>query len=228
MRRFFAPKDCFDGKVVRLAEEETHHLRDVLRLGPGDLVHVYDGEGAEFTARVTSVDKRSAHVEIIGPVDPTSPESPLDLTLAAVQKAAELGVAALVPLYSGRCEVRRGDPASRMTRWRRIAQASIRQSGRAQNMHIGEPVQVTTFLEGVNASSTILFSERSGRKLPSQYPGKKMTALVGPEGGWDDPELDLAAKLGVQVVTLGGRIVRAETASIAITAILLHRFGDIN
>ena len=239
MRRFFAPKKSFRDGLVTLSEEESHHLRDVLRLGVGDDVHIYDGEGREFAACVTSVHKHKATLRIGDEVPPSSPESPLALTLAAallkgdkfdlvVQKAAELGVTKLVPLYSVRCAVRKTDISNRMVRWHRIAQASTRQSGRAQNMKIADPEGLREFLEVCDPESTILFSERDGRRLPQDFAGKKMTALVGPEGGWDDAELEFAKSLGLKIVTLGGRVVRAETAAIAVTAILLHRFGDIN
>jgi 16S rRNA (uracil1498-N3)-methyltransferase len=73
----------------------------------------------------------------------------------------------------------------------------------------------------------VLFSERGGESFASIKGGKKITAVIGPEGGWDDSELDAARDHGVKIVTLGGRILRAETAAISIAAILQHRFGDL-
>jgi 16S rRNA (uracil1498-N3)-methyltransferase len=73
-----------------------------------------------------------------------------------------------------------------------------------------------------------LFSERDGSSFSRLKADKKITALFGPKGGWDDSELEAARSSGIKILTLGGRILRAETASIAITAILQHRFGDLN
>ena len=74
----------------------------------------------------------------------------------------------------------------------------------------------------------IMFSERGGGPMLSEVATKSLVAIVGPEGGWDDRELSAAASAGFEIVTLGGRTLRAETAAIAVTAILLHKFGDMN
>jgi 16S rRNA (uracil1498-N3)-methyltransferase len=73
-----------------------------------------------------------------------------------------------------------------------------------------------------------MFSERGGDSFASVKPGKKITALIGPEGGWDDSEIETAKKYSCTIVTLGGRVLRAETAAISIAAILQHRFGDMS
>ena len=83
-------------------------------------------------------------------------------------------------------------------------------------------------LAGSLDSDALLFTERGGHEFPTTDASRTLTAFVGPEGGWDDSELNLARSRGFQLVTLGGRILRAETAAIAITAILQHRFGDVN
>lgn len=211
-------------------------MRDVLRLRAGDEVRVFDGEGREFACRIGSIGKRDVVLAVIEEVEPASPESRLDLTLAAailkgekfelvVQKAVELGVNRLIPLQTVRCDVKPDNAEKRLERWRKIALEAAKQSGRARLMEIGKIVG----LESVLASEEcVLFSERDGGSFSSFGEGKKITAIVGPEGGWDDSELILAGNRGCKIVTLGGRIMRAETAAISITAILQHRFGDIN
>src|SRR5690606_14841827 len=127
MRRFYAPPDAFVGDRVTLTEEETRHLRSVLRLGPGERVRVFNGEGREFICEITEVSRRGADLKVIEPTEPPSPESPLRLTLAAavtkgdrydlvIQKAVELGVSRFTPLITARCDVKLRDVAKRHKR----------------------------------------------------------------------------------------------------------------
>jgi 16S rRNA (uracil1498-N3)-methyltransferase len=239
MRRFFAPAENITKTAVTLDEAETRHLRDVLRQRVGDEAYVMDGEGREYRCVVSAIGKRAASLEIIEAAAPSAPESPLDLTLAAavlkadkfdlvVQKAVELGVTTLVPLETIRCDVKVKDAAKKTERWRRIALEAAKQSGRSRLMEIVEPVAFGKFVAAERDCETILFSERDGISFSEVAGGKKLTAIVGPAGGWDDAELELAAQHGVKTVTLGGRTLRAETAAIVVAAILQHRFGDLN
>ena len=239
MHRFFAAPEQFHEGSVTLDPSETRHLRDVLRVKPGDAVQVFDGAGREFTCRITAVSKKAAQLTIETEIQPSSPESPLDLTLAAamlkgekfdlvVQKAVELGVRSLVPLRTIRCDVRPKEALTRTDRWRRIALEATKQSGRATLMHVSEPVDFAKLISATNSATILMFTEREGGKFITTTPVKKLTAIVGPEGGWDDSEIEAAKAAGLQVVTLSGRILRAETAAIAVISILQHRFGDLN
>lgn len=239
MHRFFAQPEYFAAGTVELGADETRHLRDVLRLGVGDEVTVFDGEGHEVRAAVTGVEKKSTFLAVIEEVVPASPESPLEVTLAAtvlnsekydliIQKSVELGVARLVPIHTIRCDVKLKDAARRLGRWRRIALEATKQCGRAKLMHIAEPMEFTDLINEEPEGRIIMFSERDGTKLRDGSSGQAITVVYGPKGGWDDSELEAARSAGIDVVTLGGRIMRAETAAIAITAILQHRFGDLN
>ena len=95
-------------------------------------------------------------------------------------------------------------------------------------MQIGEPAEFEHLIKNAAAGDLIMFSERDGTDFSAVPAGKKLTALIGPKGGWDDSELEKARSLGTHVITLGGRILRAETAAIALTSLLQHRFGDLN
>ena len=239
MRRFFAPKESFNDKTVALDADETRHLRDVLRLHVGDEVSVFDGAGKEFACTISEIGKKETLLSVSGEIDPSSPESPFAITIAAtvlngekydliVQKAVELGVIKLIPLITIRCEVKQKDAARRLDRWRRIAMEATKQTGRAMLMEIAEPVTLEKLMGESSGENVVLFSERDGRDLATITVDKKITALYGPKGGWDDTELEAAGMRSIKIVTLGGRILRAETAAIGITAILQHRFGDIN
>jgi 16S rRNA (uracil1498-N3)-methyltransferase len=246
-----------DGARVTLSAEETRHLRDVLRLREGEEVYVFDGRGDEFLCAVGAGHARErATLEVRARVEPQRPESPLALTLAAallkgekfdllVQKATELGVSRLAPVLTRRADVRLRDEreaARRVERWRRLALEASKQSGRARVPAVEEPVAFDSLVarEAGPEEMRVLFAERGGTSLSeawgvagagdatavAQTPAA-VTALVGPEGGWADEEIDDARRQGWRVVTLGGRTLRAETAAIAVVTLLQHLYGDL-
>jgi 16S rRNA (uracil1498-N3)-methyltransferase len=157
-----------------------------------------------------------------------------------VQKATELGVARIMPVETARADVklsrgaREADSSKRIERWRRIALEAAKQSGRARVPAIEEPKSLTDVLAGGTeaASRRLIFSERSGRRLVETFTEwsekpSHVVALVGPEGGWEDEEIEEARGAGWQVVTLGGRVMRAETAGVVVAALLQHLCGDL-
>lgn len=239
MRRFYAPPENFQADTIILDLEQTRHLRDVLRLHEGDTVQIFDGDGNEFLTAIENISKKETTLKIFEKIPATSPESNLELTLAvallkgekfdlAVQKCVELGVTKFVPLITKRCDVKPRDAEKKIERWRKIILESSKQCGRAKLMQIDEPKEFRIFTENCSDETKILFSERGGTKFSDLIPEKKITAVTGAEGGWEDSELDFAKSEGFQIVTFGGRILRAETAVIAVSAILQNRFGDLN
>lgn len=254
-RRFYAPPDAIaaDEKSATLSAEETRHLRDVLRLQSGDEIHVFDGAGREFHCTVQTIARNSTELGVVAEVEPARPESPLHLTLAiallkgekfdlVIQKATELGVKRIVPLATERADVRLRDSEDgnrRVTRWRRIALEAAKQTGRAYVPEIIAPLALNFLLTSVVAEKEIstdvarlMFSERGGGSLAeasNSFAGQptEIVALVGPEGGWTDQEIGLAREGGWEIVTLGGRTLRAETAAIVVVSLLQHRFGDL-
>lgn len=240
-RRFFAPPGAFNfgKKIVTLTADEARHLREVLRLKPGDEVSVFDGEGREFRAAVVQARRESAELELKEQIAPARPESPLQITLAVallkgekfdlvVQKATELGVYKIVPLMTRHADIKlhdASDAEKRVTRWQRIALEAAKQSGRALVPDVETPKDLAAVVDPSNPC--FLFSEKAGHGL-TPIETDKVTAIIGSEGGWTDEELDQARAAGAQIVTLGGRVLRAETAAITATALLQHRFGDLN
>ena len=240
MRRFYLPEiDCESGHAV-LEGAEHHHARNVLRLEAGEDISVLDGRGREFICRIDAIGKKRTELTIVRETQASAPESPLDLTLAAVavpgdkydliiQKAVELGVTTFVPLTSARCELNLKEITKRIERWRRIVLDASKQCGRARLMDLAAPQEVCGFMRACPADHLrIFFSERDGTAFPAENDSKRITAVIGPKGGWGNAELDAAKEADFKIVTLGGRIMRAETAAISVTAILQHRFGDLN
>jgi len=254
-RRFYAPPVAFaaDEKSATLSPEETRHLRDVLRLNSGDEIYVFDGAGREFHCVVEIIAKDSTELRVISEVQPTRPESPLHLTLAiallkgerfdlVIQKATELGAKRIMPLETERADVRlrdSEDAQKRVTRWRRIALEAAKQTGRAFVPEITAPLTLSSLVMSAGKerkpsteSAHLMFAERSGTSLAeatksfAEQP-TEIVALVGPEGGWTDEEIELAREGGWKIVTLGGRTLRAETAAIVVLALLQHRLGDL-
>ena len=246
-RRFYAPPEAFSrhSRIVNLEADEARHLREVLRLKPGDDVYVFDGAGKEFHCTIESSRRDTAELRVLEEVPPARPESPLQLTLAVallksdkfdlvVQKATELGVVALVPVQTKLADIKlkdESDASKRLVRWRRIALEAAKQSGRALVPEVTAPVSFTDLIRAqASADHKLIFSERDGQPLESLGTGTNpdsLTALVGSEGGWTDAELEEASSAGWKVITLGGRTLRAETAAIAVTVLLQHRFGDL-
>ncbi len=249
LRRFYAPKIAFalDGKTATLGADEARHAHDVLRLEAGDEVFVFDGEGHEYRCVIAELTSHSAILKVVEDVQPASPESPLDLTLAVallkgekfdlvVQKATELGVTRLTPLITARADVRIREPRDarkKADRWARIAFESAKQSGRAQLMLVDPPMNLDELFRSITGVQLKLtYTARDGEPhagLAKMYvKDTRIAAMVGPEGGWTDDELKQASANGCRMVTLGGRILRAETAAITVATLLQHRFGDLN
>lgn len=252
-RRFYAPSESFadDGASVTLAHEEARHLRDVLRLKRGDKVHVFDGTGNEYLCAVEDAGRANAGatLAVVERAEPQSPESPLKLTLAVallkgekfdlvVQKATELGAVSILPVLTKRADVRvrdMEDATRRLLRWQRLALEAAKQSGRAVvptiKAHASFGALVADAWDRVR-ERRLMFVERGGRGL-AQASNKEtartssITALVGPEGGWEAEEIAQAEAAGWEAITLGGRTLRAETAGIVVAALLQHLFGDL-
>lgn len=237
MRRFYAPKENFKNNLIFLNNEETRHLRNVLRLTVGDEIFVFDGEGNEFLCKIKSIDKNRTSLQILKEISENPHESDLDLTLAVsilkgdkfdlvIQKSVELGVKKFVPIVTRRCDVKLRNVGKKSERWRKIIIEASKQTERAKLMEITEPFEFEDFVCQVEETK-ILFSERNGESFSLVEPDKNITAVIGSEGGWEDSEIEFARQNDFQIITLGRRILRAETAVISITAILQHRFGDL-
>jgi 16S rRNA (uracil1498-N3)-methyltransferase len=238
--RLFVNRDL-DGFSLTLDEDEAHYLGTVLRLGRDDELIAFNGRGRERHASIASMQRRGATLELKSE-HPPMPESPLDLTLVQalpksdamdliVQKATELGVRRLVPVYTEfsvvRLDAERGE--RRSLHWRRIAQSACEQCGRHQPLQIEAAAPLAAGLESLTHDSVKLVLEPSAERSfkDIELPRQGLVVAVGPEGGFgptDSRRLDAA---GFARVTLGRRVLRVETAAIAVSAIAASLWGDL-
>jgi 16S rRNA (uracil1498-N3)-methyltransferase len=235
-RRLFVPRASIAGDRAPLAPGDLHYLRDVLRLGPGAAVQVFDGEGGVHDGRL------EGEALALGPrrdVPPPAARVLLAFALArgercdlAVQKATELGAARLVPFEAARSVVRL-DPAraaDRQRRWQRIAAEAARQCGRGDVPEVAAPGTLAEALAAVPAGYRLLvFHEGGGEPLASlvEREAQGHALVVGPEGGLAPAELAACLGAGGRLATLGPRVLRFETAAIAAVALVQHLAGDL-
>lgn len=237
-RRVHLPPHLIGEARAELTEAARHYLRDVLRLSPGDAVELFDGRGAAWDARVGPGFEALA----LGERRPAAPGGPaLHLLFAlakgekgdlVVQKATELGAARLAPWAAERSVVRL-DPAKgaeRAGRWRRIAEEAARQCGRADVPEVADPAPLAAALAAVPAGfRLVVLHGEGGAPLGALgldgAPG--VAAVVGPEGGLAPEELAACRAAGALHATLGPRTLRAETAAIAVVALLQALVGDL-
>jgi len=240
MHRFHAPDLPPTGELVELPEDEARHLVQVLRLGPGDDVRVFDGHGREHEARVEHVARGRASLRV-GPAVPAAPEAAVAVTLAAalikgdrfddvVRDATMLGVAAIRPIVTARTEIaaRRGDPDRRVERWRRIAISSAKQCGRAVVPDILSPASFADALRDLPRPLLLAVepSAADGGRIPDGVP-QAASLLIGPEGGWAPEELDAARAAGACPVSFGRRTLRADAAPLVALTVLMHHWGAL-
>jgi 16S rRNA (uracil1498-N3)-methyltransferase len=236
MTRLQVPKAALRESRVEIRGADLRYLRSVLRLGPGARLELFDGEGVAFEAQILSIGSSAAEIAILGPAA-RDRESPLSLTLAValskgakldwtVEKATELGVTRVLPFTSERTVPERDRFEARCERWRRIARAASAQSGRSRCPEIADVADLSAVLgESKRHDRAVLFWEGGGEPLER---GSVASAVLvtGPEGGFSAAEVDRARSAGFRIAGLGPRILRAETAAVAATALAQHLWGD--
>jgi len=239
--RVFVRPDAVDANRVRFDAAEAHHLRRVLRLRPGAVVEGTDGAGGLYTIRLVTLDGDGGWGAIEARAEPAR-ESPCSITLAQailkgdrmswlVQKATELGVSRIVPMETERVVARAaGAGAARQTRWARIAREAVKQCGRVIVPGIDPPRAFPEVLAEV-ASHDVAWVcwEGGGQTLVEAAAGtaSRLLLLIGPEGGFTADEVAAAESAGARRVSLGPRILRAESAGLTAVALGQFLFGDL-
>ena len=225
--RLFLPPHFFRETVLTLPEEESHYLKNVLRMKKGDSLLLLDGKGNFYRARVESMGKRGVTVRIEEKGKGEDPSFPFILAQAIlkgekmdfiIQKAVELGVKELIPITTRRTVVK---GTRKIHRWREIARSSAQQCGRYYLPIIYEETPWEDFLN--NYSSGWILYEKGGKPLPQilqEWQGEKKVIVIGPEGGFEEEEVEEAMERGFEPVSLGKLILRAETATFYTLSVL--------
>jgi len=230
------------GARIALRGTAANHVRRVLRFEIGDAVTLFNGDGSDYPARIGAMNRDTVEVEVTGRASARA-ESPLAVTLVqgiartermdlVVQKATELGVAAIVPVATARSVVKLdGDNRARkMAHWRGIAIAACEQCGRAVVPRLGEPMTLESWLAAPATVGTrrLLLSADAEHSLVDTAKGaSQVELLIGPEGGLADDERQAAERAGYRAGRLGPRILRSETAALAALAVLQSTGGDL-
>lgn len=242
MRRFLV-EEIKDGRAV-LKGQEALHLSRVLRYEPGERVLVFDGRGSLYRSRILAIGPEVL-VQIEAEIEAEA-ENRLEITLAqgllkgdkmdfVVQKATELGAASFVPLTLERSVVKLTDKKAeqRQERWQRIAQEAVKQCGRVTVPDIRPVQSLDDLLLSAEDYDLLLFpweeeQEMSVKAILNEHLNcHKVLCILGPEGGMTKEEMLAVKKAGGRVVTLGKRILRAETASVAVLSIVQYALGDL-
>jgi 16S rRNA (uracil1498-N3)-methyltransferase len=244
MPRFFVANQLQSGDVVALPDEVTRHVQ-VLRLQPGDAIVLFDGSGGEYSAEIVEMERRDTKVRIDS-FRGIEAEPPYRLTLAQgiagsdkmdwlIEKAVELGATSFVPVTTSRSVVRlSGERAQRrQAHWQRIVQSACEQCGRNRLPDVAPTRDIGTWLDSIPATPgdgelRVILSPRASASfatLPQDPPKGEVIVLVGPEGGFSSAEEAAAESHGFVAVGLGPRILRTETAGIAVLAALAARWG---
>lgn len=237
--RVYVDQPLETGGICQLTGETAHHVATVLRMKIGAALVLFNGRGGSYEAQISRIEKRRVEVAV-GAHHAVECESPLAITLAqavmrgqhmdfALQKAVELGVQRIVPLLCehGNVKLDPDQKTHRHEHWRRIIISACEQCGRNRLPALDFPLALRDWV-GSDANETrLLLHPCPGARLAGiSVTGQALTLLSGPEGGFSDDEVALAGRHGYRPVTLGPRILRAESAALAAISACQALWGD--
>ncbi len=243
MPRFFVTSDQIHGEEIIITGSDVNHIKNVLRMECGAKLEICDGNGCDYDCVIKALDKDAVYLQVN-----TSEESLVELDTKLylfqglpkadkmeliIQKAVELGVYAIVPTITARTIVKLDDKkeAKKLSRWQQIAESAAKQSGRAIIPEVMTPISFKEALKRVKEmdAGIIPYEKAEGmdaaRDLVAGLKDKKSIGIfIGPEGGFEESEIAAAMEAGVRPMSLGRRILRTETAGLAILSILMFEF----
>ena len=237
--RTFIPSDLKSGQKIILDEAPSHHLLQVLRLSVGKPLVIFNNTDKEFNAKICGVSKRRVEAVIEESVS-CNRESPLLIHLGqgisrgekmdfTIQKATELGVRTITPLFAEHCNVKLEGSRleKRMLHWQKVAISAAEQSGRCYVPEVLPAKSLAKWVIAAKSDLCLIFDPEATDKLNSiKKKPKSITVLVGSEGGLSGDEIKLAKKNSFLPITLGPRILRTETAALAAIGVLQAKWGD--
>lgn len=256
MRRFLVSPDSIKNDIVYISGEDLKHMVQVLRFRVGDHLLVFDGTGVEHEIELILIDKSVAAGKIIKTCMPdTEPRRKVILFQGMpksdkmewiIQKTVELGVSQIVPMITRYSVIREKERNidGKLERWNRISREACKQSGRVIIPEVKKPLE---FSQALELWENMVSNEEGGVSLPVfcyENEGKKcfkellkcynidyiktIGVFIGPEGGFSDEEIKLAREYDIIPVGLGNRILRTETAAIAVLSIIMYEMGDFD
>jgi 16S rRNA (uracil1498-N3)-methyltransferase len=241
MPRFYCPQPLAAGLTIALPDPVAHHAW-VVRLQPGAELTLFNGDGGEYLAELAALDKKGASARILAFVE-RDRELPYEITLAQalpeaakmdwiIEKAVEMGVAAIQPLAAQRCVVRlAGERAEkRQAHWQGVIVAASEQSGRNRLARLAPLDSFGGWNDQNGLHKRLLLTPRATQSLPEwarHQPPQAAVLLVGPEGGYTEQEEDAAIARGAIALSMGARVLRTETAGIAAVAALNALWGGM-
>ena len=237
--RIFHAAPLHAGDDIALSDDAANHVARVLRMSAGDAVLLFNGDNHEYPAEITQVGKREVRVRVNSATS-ADRESPLTLHLAqaisrgekmdfTIQKAVELGVASIQPLFTERCGVKLADERldKRISHWQSVVASACEQCGRNRVPRVHTPLSLDAWLANGHRGQGLTLDPMAAHSLSGlARPDGEVSLLVGPEGGLSDAEIAASRAAGFTGVRLGPRVLRTETAGLAIIAGLQARFGD--
>ena len=238
--RIYTSANLTVGTDIDLDEGAARHLTSVLRMTVGQELILFNGQGGEYCAQLTQAKKGRASVSISAFID-SHRESPLHLHLAIgisrgermdwiVQKATELGISAITPLFTSRCEVKLSGERlqKRLTHWQQVAISACEQSQRNTIPAINRALTLDDWLHCCQSDLKLVLHHRTEQRLAEMtYSSNNIALLIGPEGGLSDQDIERALKSKYQPLAIGPRVLRTETAPLAAISIIQSLWGDM-
>ncbi len=245
MPKFFIKKEAINNKKVKITGGDAVHISKVLRTEVGEILTLCDGEGTDFTAKVTECQKDCISLDIIK-TSPCLAEPNVSVTLFQglpkqgkmdyiIEKCTELGVLRIVPVKTKRSVVKIDDKkseAKKLERWQKIANESVKQCGRgtipvvSDVMSVKEAIAFSKDLD-LTIAAYECETEVSIKSVLSGKSPKSVGIFIGPEGGLDDKEIELFKEANIKTVTLGKRILRTETAGHTVLTAVMYEFNEL-
>lgn len=236
--RIYYPHNLSAEQTVILTDQAANHLRNVLRAQISDECILFNGDGYEYHARISALNKKDVQVQITDNI--LCPrQSPLAIHLGqgisrgekmdwVIQKTTELGVQEITPLITERCNVRLDAERWEKKRqhWQAVAISACEQSGRTDIVTVHLPQLLSTWLQTTFSGKRIMLDPNASQGFGQISPITIIQLLIGSEGGFSDHEIQTATTAGFVGVQLGPRILRSETAPLAAISILQYIYGD--
>jgi 16S rRNA (uracil1498-N3)-methyltransferase len=241
MHRFYHSNPLDLNQIIILDEFSSHHALRVMRVKVDDFLILFNGDGFEYRGRVSDINKKTINVEILSK-EKNNSESPININLfqsissnekmdMVIQKATELGVSSIQPIFTSRSTIKLSldRTKKRLIHWKQVSISACEQSGRSKIPTIKSPIGFDQISEGIKTNSLNLLLHpdnlEESSNLPNEYSGD-INIFIGPEGGFSQDEVLLLKKQNCINIKLGPRILRTETAPLAIIAILQYKYGD--